>query len=118
MELVERAYDVSVFGVHAAACTAGVLPTFDIEQPASCRRLLRQGRSSSRATTSSAAIPQPWLDDATVRDVPHPGEHIAAGRPVCTVFANGVQLRRVLCSPRRARRLVYSELESWSSVAA
>lgn len=28
-----------------------------------------------------------WLDDPTVADVPHPGERIGAGRPICTVFA-------------------------------
>jgi predicted ATP-grasp superfamily ATP-dependent carboligase len=30
-----------------------------------------------------------WLADTTVRDVPRPGERIAAGRPICTIFADG-----------------------------
>ena len=30
MELVERAYGLSMFGAHAAACTAGALPAFDL----------------------------------------------------------------------------------------
>ena len=30
MELVERAYGLSVFGAHAAACADGVLPEFDL----------------------------------------------------------------------------------------
>ena len=34
-----------------------------------------------------------WLADATVRDVPHPGEAIGEGRPVCTVFAEGADAR-------------------------
>ena len=29
-----------------------------------------------------------WID-LGIRDVPHPGEQIQAGRPVCTVFATG-----------------------------
>ena len=32
MELVERAYGVSMFGLHAAACTAGTLPVFDLSR--------------------------------------------------------------------------------------
>ena len=30
MELVERAHGVSIFGVHAAACTTAQLPAFDL----------------------------------------------------------------------------------------
>ena len=30
-----------------------------------------------------------WLQDPDVRDVPREGEHIAAGQPICTVFAVG-----------------------------
>ena len=32
-----------------------------------------------------------WLaeEHANIRDIPHPGEAITAGRPVCTVFAAG-----------------------------
>ena len=32
---------------------------------------------------------RPWLADGSVRDVPQPGECIARGRPVCTIFADG-----------------------------
>ncbi|HEX2105846.1 MAG TPA: ATP-grasp domain-containing protein [Solirubrobacteraceae bacterium] len=31
-----------------------------------------------------------------IRDVPHPGEHIAAGRPICTLLATGDDPQRVL----------------------
>jgi predicted ATP-grasp superfamily ATP-dependent carboligase len=30
-----------------------------------------------------------WLDDPDLRDVPHEGERIAAGQPICTVLATG-----------------------------
>jgi predicted ATP-grasp superfamily ATP-dependent carboligase len=36
-----------------------------------------------------------WLDRG-VRDVPHPGERIAAGRPICTVVAQAATPQDVL----------------------
>jgi predicted ATP-grasp superfamily ATP-dependent carboligase len=29
-----------------------------------------------------------WLRDPSIADVPHPGEHVPRGRPICTVFAS------------------------------
>jgi predicted ATP-grasp superfamily ATP-dependent carboligase len=31
-----------------------------------------------------------WLRDSAIADVPHPGERIRRGRPICTVFASGM----------------------------
>ncbi len=53
-----------------------------------------------------------WIA-AGIRDVPHPGERIEAGRPVCTVLADardGASCYRALV--RRAA-LVYSDLAAW-----
>jgi predicted ATP-grasp superfamily ATP-dependent carboligase len=86
MELVERAYGLSMFGAHAAACARGELPVFEV----------REARRGARATGKAILFARAgvtlgdttaWLGDVSVRDVPHPGERIAAGRPVCTVFA-------------------------------
>jgi uncharacterized protein len=88
MELVERAYGISVFGAHAEACRDGALPLFDVS-------LARRG-----ARTVGKAIvfarwdvrvneTRKWLDAADVRDVPRAGASIRAGHPVCTVFAEG-----------------------------
>ena len=30
-----------------------------------------------------------WLRDSSLADIPHSGEPIASGRPICTVFATG-----------------------------
>jgi predicted ATP-grasp superfamily ATP-dependent carboligase len=88
MELVERAYGLSMFGIHAAACAARTLPEFDVAQ---ARRL---GRTAGKAVVFARSDvrvgdTEPWLDDLSVRDVPRPGERIAAGHPVCTVLAHG-----------------------------
>jgi len=59
-----------------------------------------------------------WLDDPTVRDVPHPGEHIAVGRPVCTVFANGSDDESCYAALVERARSLYEILDAWSSIAA
>jgi len=117
MELVERAHGVSVFGVHAAACAASELPTFD----------LTRGDTDTAVTGKAIVFARhdvicgdtaAWLGDTTVRDVPHPGEHIPAGRPVCTVFASSRDADACHAALiARANRL-YETLESWASVPA
>jgi hypothetical protein len=86
MELAERAYGLSVFEIHARAC-AGALPAFDL-------RAARTGRQASVGKAivyarddATAGDTRSWLGDRSVRDIPAPGEAIASGRPVCTVFA-------------------------------
>jgi predicted ATP-grasp superfamily ATP-dependent carboligase len=86
MELIERRGGPSVFEVHAAACR-GKLPA--------PRRL----PSSATATLGKAVVwarrdlvagdTRGWLARDDVRDIPHPGERIRRGHPVCTVFAHG-----------------------------
>ena len=92
MELAERAYGRSIFGMHADACAHGALPAFDLRRA----RRATVSRTSARALGKAILFArQPvtmgdtraWLADATVRDVPHPGERIAAGGPICTIFA-------------------------------
>jgi hypothetical protein len=84
MELIERSRGRSAFEVHLAACD-GALPVPDdgpqreVFGKAVCyaRRDLVVGDSTR------------WVLRDDVRDVPFPGERIRAGRPVCTVFAQG-----------------------------
>jgi predicted ATP-grasp superfamily ATP-dependent carboligase len=134
MELVERAYGLSVFGAHAAACTAGTLPEFDVGCARSrwgavgkavvfARRTVTVGdtRAWLPAEVSSVVgrgrreVDETGLDDlgASIRDVPHPGGRIEAGRPVCTVFAAGrdvAECRKVLI--RRAEE-IFAQLAQW-----
>lgn len=94
MELVERAYGLSVFGAHASACAAGTLPDFD----------LARARRDARAALGKAVVfarhdvtvgdTRAWSDDTDndappcVHDIPRTGTRIGAGRPICTVFAD------------------------------
>jgi uncharacterized protein len=86
MELVERALNISMFGMHADACARAVLPSFDLTcWPAGAKV---QGKAIVFAREDIVVgDTQGWLTDPNVRDVPRAGEHIAAGQPICTVFA-------------------------------
>jgi predicted ATP-grasp superfamily ATP-dependent carboligase len=88
MELVERARGLSLFGLHADACERGVLPAFTLAQLP-----IASGAHGKAIVFARKDIVMPdtshWLDDPSVRDVPRPGERIAAGQPICTVFAVG-----------------------------
>jgi predicted ATP-grasp superfamily ATP-dependent carboligase len=116
MELVERAYGFSVFGAHAAACVNGVLPASrDFKLGAARRRVQAFGKAIVFARHDvvwlgkSGGQTPPWI-----LDVPHPRETIAAGRPICTVFATGrdaLECHAALVD--RARR-VYADLETAS----
>jgi len=83
MELVERAHRVSIFQAHVDGCS-GRLPS-----AAHLRGPLPQvhGKAVIYATESLIAQRVRRWRDESIRDVPHPGERIARGRPICTVFA-------------------------------
>jgi len=98
MELAERAYGFPVFDAHARSCGGGAggggrdgggaLPAFDL------RSARRDASAVGKAIVYArrdvvVGDTRRWADDPSVGDVPHPGERIAGGRPVCTVFAAG-----------------------------
>ena len=112
MELAERAYGLSLFGAHADACTNGRLPDFDL------RRAHTGGKAFGKAIVFArrqvrVGDTTKWLGDTFVRDVPHPGEYVPAGAPVCTVFASAddaMSCHTALVS--RANEL-YQTLSEW-----
>jgi predicted ATP-grasp superfamily ATP-dependent carboligase len=113
MELVERAYGLSVFAAHAAACADGTLPDFDVVQ---ARR--GAGAAGKAVVFAREAVTigdtSAWLGDS-VRDVPHRGERIRAGRPVCTIFAGGHDHASCYDALVRRAERVYAELAGWQS---
>jgi predicted ATP-grasp superfamily ATP-dependent carboligase len=111
MELAERVYGVSMFGVHAAACSAGTLPPFDLlkarqSAPAAGKAIVFARGDVKVGDTRT------WLDDPTVRDIPRPGEHIADGRPICTVLAEGADAAACYDALVRRARGVYATLHA------
>lgn len=112
MELVERAYGLSVFGTHAAACTTGTLPAFDLLSARRATGAVGKAIVFARRDVTIGDT-RGWLADASVRDVPNPGDRISRGRPVCTVFATGCD--GVACHDALVQRAtrVYAELAAW-----
>jgi predicted ATP-grasp superfamily ATP-dependent carboligase len=86
LELFERATGASAFEIHAAACR-GRLPTGSEWRVRAAETLGKAVVWARRALV--ARDTREWLARDDVRDVPHPGERIPKGYPVCTVFARG-----------------------------
>jgi predicted ATP-grasp superfamily ATP-dependent carboligase len=112
MELVERAYGLSVFEAHAAACASGVLPEFDLLRARRGAAAVGKAVVFARRDVAVGDTGK-WLADASVRDVPHPGERIQAGRAVCTVFAAGRDAASCHAALARRAERVYAELDAW-----
>ncbi|HEU4586235.1 MAG TPA: ATP-grasp domain-containing protein [Gemmatimonadaceae bacterium] len=101
MELGERAFGYSVFAAHALACashhtsadhdapsTRGTPSVPRLDLSASLRSVGAFGKAVLFAPVT-LVMPDTtgWLTDPDVRDIPHPGETIPRGHPVCTIFA-------------------------------
>jgi predicted ATP-grasp superfamily ATP-dependent carboligase len=93
MELVERQYGLSMFGLHAAACTSGALPDFDLARARQSRPVIGKAIVFAQKDVI-AGDTRAWLADGTIRDVPKPGERITAGHPICSVFAEAESAER------------------------
>ena len=92
MELVERASGDSVFALHRAACLGGL--------PERAPRGTGVWGKAIVYAARAVAVPDStaWIDQG-VRDVPHPGEVIRAGHPICTVHRPGLDAARVRGRP-------------------
>jgi uncharacterized protein len=109
MELIERAEGVSMFEIHVRACR-GVLPRSHPLKRA------RTGAVHGKAIVFAHQVltvgnTRRWLRDGGVRDVPHPGERIARGRPICTVLAQGATPDACHAALRRRAATIYRALE-------
>ena len=93
MELVERHYGLSVFGAHAAACVDRALPDFDLPRTRRSRSVIGKAIVFAREDITMGDT-RAWLADTNIRDVPKPGEHISAGLPICTIFAEAVDAQQ------------------------
>jgi uncharacterized protein len=113
LEAIEavRPHPPAVFDAHLRAC-AGEL-----------RRI--EGECSGAAgkavvfATEDVAIGDSvrWLERG-VRDVPHPGERIAAGRPICTVVTTATTPHDALAGLEEQAARLRPELEARAKVAA
>ena len=113
MELLEGHGDTPLFALHVEACLG---------------RLPSAARSRIHGTVGKAVVfarrdltlgaTRPWLRDSSVADVPHRGERVPRGRPICTVFASARS--RAACVRALAARAaaIYRVAESETRGAA
>ena len=100
MELVERATGVSLFAIHAEAC-AGRLGA----APRAPHRT--HGKAIVYALEDLVVDdPRAWTD-APMADLPHSGERIGRGHPICTVFAADQRPARCLGTLRTAAARIH-----------
>jgi uncharacterized protein len=83
MDLVERVSALSIFKVHALACQGSLVPAPEGPGRVEGKAIVFARRNLVMGSTRE------WLDDTSLADIPHPGERIRRGRPICTVFARG-----------------------------
>jgi predicted ATP-grasp superfamily ATP-dependent carboligase len=111
LEAIEAAHGVGAFAAHLQAC-AGELPRVEVGR----------GGAAGKAVlfaTEDVIIGDSvrWLERG-VRDVPHPGERIAAGHPICTVVAEGATPEDALAGLEEEAARLRAELEPRVEVAA
>ncbi len=87
MELIERAYGLSIFDVHVQSIRQGALPDFDLATWFADKRFY--GKAILYAEQNGIAPDTRNWPMRDIRDVPFPGEAVSAGDPVCTVLASG-----------------------------
>lgn len=106
MELIERAQGVSMFQLHERACR-GLLP----QTPASPAQIAGKAIVFARRDVTLADTGR-WLGDDSFADVPHPGERISQGHPICTVFAQADEASSCYRALIRRAVIVYRAAES------
>jgi len=110
MELVERAYGISMFDVHVRACRHS-LPAFDL---AAARRRAPDavGKAIVYARRPTAlGDTRPWLLDSDVRDISPPGTRFASREPICTIFARGRDATACFAALARRAASIYRDVE-------
>jgi predicted ATP-grasp superfamily ATP-dependent carboligase len=86
MELIERAYGLSVFDLHVQSVLNRRLPTFRLESQLNKAKffgksiLFCERESTARETLDWAA--------RDIKDIPVPGERLPNGSPICTILAS------------------------------
>ena len=81
LECVEAAHGVGVFAAHVAACTGRPLPLAPGPAPRAAGKAIVFATEDVRVGDTRS-----WPTRG-IRDVPHPGEEIAAGHPICTLIS-------------------------------
>ncbi len=108
MELLERALGIPLFELHANACQ-GKLPG-RVSVARSPARIAGKAVVFARRNVIVGDT-QGWLLMDTIADVPHTGERITRGHPICTVFCEGSSVEACRRMLLRRADWVYRSVE-------
>jgi predicted ATP-grasp superfamily ATP-dependent carboligase len=111
LEAIEAAHGVGVFDAHLRAC-AGELPRVEVETTGAAGKAVLFATADVVVGDSVG-----WLERG-VRDVPHPGERIAAGHPICTLVAVAPTAQDALEDLEEQAARLRAELEPRVEVSA
>lgn len=112
MELLERIHGLSLFEIHVRACR-GTLPSeLETYSGIEGKAIVFARRDLILGNTEA------WIGRQSLADVPHPGERIPYGRPICTVFARGSDRATCLRRLVREARAVYRRVRAHARQAA
>jgi uncharacterized protein len=113
LETIDAAHGVRSFAAHLDAC-AGRLPA----APAPADAPVAAGKAVLRATQALRLPDTRGWWGRGIRDVPHPGERIAAGHAVCTLVATGPTPESVLAELEARAAELRAELHDEAAVDA
>jgi uncharacterized protein len=115
MELVERALGIPLFDLHASGCEGKLPSRVPVARPPA--RIVGKAVVFARRNVMVGDT-QRWLLTDTVADVPHAGERIGRGHPICTVFGQGSGIEACRRMLLRRAEWVYRSLEPRARGAA
>lgn len=108
MELAEQAFGIDVCALHLDALAGRLLADSPAERPAN-------GYYGKGVVYAERAVTVPDTDgwyECGRRDIPHEGQHVALGHPLCTVLARGADREACLAQLARRATAVYGETEA------
>jgi uncharacterized protein len=104
LETIDAAHGIRSFAAHVEAC-AGRLPAAATGPSGAAGKAVLFASADLRVPDTSG-----WTARG-IRDVPHPGEAIAAGRPICTLVATGPDPETVLAELEARAAALRGELQ-------
>jgi predicted ATP-grasp superfamily ATP-dependent carboligase len=102
MELIEKAYGLSIFDLHMQAVMQGRLPEFNLGHRMRQVKQRSYGKAILYAEKDGKAPDTRNWAQSELRDVPFPGESLAEGKPICTILTAGES--RADCFARLVQR--------------
>ncbi len=102
LECVERVLGVNLVEMHVEACTQGSLPENELKPEKFCTRLILY---------APHRICAPDLMFNNLRDIPHPGDIIEAGEPLCSVISEGKSRTASLHESQKLADRIYRSID-------